>query len=85
MALYTKILPKEFQGAGQGIILAVGAVARIFGPFWAVCALTNKLGALLVFGFAASLFAVCLCLVVIHYPRLKAQSGYTFTEDAPEG
>lgn len=36
IALYTKLLPRERQGSGQGIILAIGAIARIVGPFWGV-------------------------------------------------
>lgn len=71
LSLYTKLLPLKLQGAGQGVILAVGAGARILGPFWAVCAFYFKFGGLLVFGVSAMLFAVCLYLVSAYYPQLK--------------
>lgn len=70
VALYTKILPREIQGTGQGVILAVGAIARIFGPFFAVYALNVPVGSLFVFGCAAFMFAACLCLAVIYYSVL---------------
>lgn len=85
MALYTKLLPQKLQGPGQGVILAVGAIARILGPFWAVCSLTLPHGSLLVFGFLSSLFALCLCLVVSQYHTLlKKQPGYLFAEGLSE-
>lgn len=71
MSLYTKLLPLKLQRAGQGVILAVGAAARIVGPFWAVCTFYFKFGALLVFGVSALLFALSLYLVLAYYPQLK--------------
>jgi MFS transporter, ceroid-lipofuscinosis neuronal protein 7 len=70
IALYTKILPQAWQGSGQGVILAVGAVARILGPFWAVRAFDDVLGDLIVFGATAALFLVTLFIFVVTYGSL---------------
>jgi MFS transporter, ceroid-lipofuscinosis neuronal protein 7 len=71
IALYTKILPHAWQGAGQGVILAVGALARILGPFWAVRAFDNIFGDVIVFGATAALFLVTLCMFVATYASLR--------------
>lgn len=70
VALYTKILPLPWQGTGQGIILAVGAVARIVGPFWAVRAFSFWLGGLIVFGVTVLCFLITLLLVGLTYGSL---------------
>lgn len=70
LSLYTKVLPQKSQGVGQGIILAVGAVARIVGPFWAVRAISSMSGAMLVFGCTALSFAVCAAFVISWYSKL---------------
>lgn len=71
VSLYTKLLPLKDQGIGQGIILAVGAVARILGPFWAVRAFLLENGALIVFGFTAALFMGSLALMGAFYSKLQ--------------
>lgn len=71
VSLYTKLLPLKDQGTGQGIILAVGAVARILGPFWAVRAFMFQNGGLIVFGATAGLFMGCLGLMGIFYSMLR--------------
>lgn len=73
LSLYTKLLPLKDQGTGQGIILAVGAVARILGPFWAVRAFLFQYGGLIVFGATAALFLGCLGLMGFFYSMLRVQ------------
>lgn len=80
MALYTKLLPMDLQGTGQGIILAVGAIARILGPFWAVYALTVSIGSIVVFGCAACIFASCFCVAVMNYTALRVTPSLIFSE-----
>lgn len=72
VALYTKLLPLPWQGTGQGIILAVGAVARIVGPFWAVRAFSFWLGGLIVFGVTVVCFLTTLLLVGATYSSLDS-------------
>eukprot|EP00177_Eucheuma_denticulatum_P001968 GFKZ01003519.1.p1 GENE.GFKZ01003519.1~~GFKZ01003519.1.p1 ORF type:complete len:433 (+),score=33.65 GFKZ01003519.1:292-1590(+) len=70
-ALYTKLLPMKEQGRGQGVILAVGAVARILGPFCAVRAVGSGSGGLEVFGGTAVAFLACAGIMGVFYARLK--------------
>jgi MFS transporter, ceroid-lipofuscinosis neuronal protein 7 len=72
IALYTKLLPRAWQGGGQGVILACGAAARIVGPFWAVRAFSLRLGGLVVFGATAGLFLATLAALAAAYPALDA-------------
>jgi MFS transporter, ceroid-lipofuscinosis neuronal protein 7 len=74
VSLYTKILPLAWQGSGQGAILAVGAVARVLGPFWAVRAFDFRFGGLIVFGATACLFAATLALLSVTYRSLRDTS-----------
>lgn len=59
IALYTKLLTPSKQGFGQGAILAVGAFARVAGPFFAVEAVPSYGGMVFVFGSAALVFGLC--------------------------
>lgn len=70
-SLYTKLLPLKDQGTGQGIILAVGAVARIVAPFWAVRAFLFENGGAIVFGATAGVFMGCLALMARFYSMLQ--------------
>lgn len=70
-ALYTKLLPMKELGRGQGVILAVGAVARILGPFGAVRAVGGGSGGVEVFGGTAVAFVACAGIMGIFYARLK--------------
>lgn len=70
VGLYTKLLPMHAQGTGQGVLLAVGALARIVGPFCAVRAVVDRNGALTVFGATAAAFLACLLGIVATYRRL---------------
>jgi MFS transporter, ceroid-lipofuscinosis neuronal protein 7 len=70
IALYTKLLPMKWQGSGQGVILAVGATARILGPFWAIRAFDNVLGDLIVFGGTALLFLITMGMFGMTYGSL---------------
>jgi hypothetical protein len=71
VSLYTKILPAAWQGTGQGVILAVGALARILGPFWAVRAFDFYYGGLIVFGATSLLFAATLGLLGVTYETMR--------------
>lgn len=75
MALYTKLLPLGGQGTGQGIILAVGAVARIVGPLCAIRALLMEEGGLILFGITGLLFAVCAVVVLTGYRGLVVETS----------
>ena len=70
MSLYTKVLPYRLQGGGQGAILAVGAVARIIGPFVAVAVFWSEMGGWLVFGASAAVFAVTAIIFRLSYNDL---------------
>ena len=70
IALYTKLLPLEKQGSAQGVILAVGAVARIVGPFAAVKTFVWFAGPLLVFGGTAVFFLFTTSLMIVAYKYL---------------
>jgi len=48
----------------MGVMFALGAVARIIGPFWAVHGFF-RFGALAVFGSTAALFCVALFLIAL--------------------
>ena len=54
-----KILGSQPQGAWMGVMFALGAIARIAGPFWAVAGY-YLFGSLVVFGSSAVLFGVSL-------------------------
>lgn len=64
VSLYTKMLPSSAQGVGQGVLLAVGAVSRIVGPFCAVLAVGSFWGMIGVFGGATLLFGGCALALV---------------------
>lgn len=70
VGLYTKLLPMRAQGAGQGVLLAAGALARIVGPFCAVRAVVDRNGAPTVFGATAAAFLTCLVGIIVTYKRL---------------
>lgn len=58
MAAFSHALRGRPQGGYMGVLLAVGAVSRVIGPFWAVRAFTWPWGGVAVFGSTAALFAV---------------------------
>ena len=62
LAMAGKLLGDEPQGAWMGAMFALGAIARIAGPFWAVHGY-EAYGAAGVFGASAALFALALCAV----------------------
>lgn len=64
VALYTKKLPKHLQHVGQGVLLAVGGVARIVGPFPAALAVDPTRNAMATTGvFASAAMALAGCAV----------------------
>lgn len=71
VGLYTKLLPMHAQGTGQGVLLAVGAISRILGPFFAVGAIDSIGGGLVVFGGTAAAFMACLVAMCANYRRLN--------------
>lgn len=77
-SLYTKALPLESQGSGQGVLLAVGAIARILGPFVGVAVFSSDNGGYLIFGGCALLFALAFAFVIASYGAITAtlQSRY---------
>lgn len=70
MSLYTKILPFRMQGSGQGAILAVGALARIIGPFAGVGIFMHEYGGVAVFGGTSVMFAISATLFRFAYTSL---------------
>jgi len=56
LAMFSKIIGKHKAGVYMGYILAVGAISRIVGPFWAVQSLT--VSPALTFGISAALFGL---------------------------
>lgn len=70
MSLYTKVLPMRMQGTGQGAILAVGAVARIIGPFGSIFVFGYEFGAAAIFGGTALLFLLSAVVFRLAYPVL---------------
>ena len=56
LSLFAKIIGKHKAGVYMGYMLAVGAISRCVGPFWAVQALI--VSPALTFGICAALFAV---------------------------
>ena len=59
LSMVGKLLGDRPQGTWMGITFALGAIARIAGPFWAVHGY-QALGALVVFGGTAALYAISL-------------------------
>ena len=59
LSMVGKLLGDQPQGAWMGIMFALGAIARIAGPFWAVTGYYS-FGALAVFGSTALLFVLSL-------------------------
>jgi len=66
VAMYSKIIGPNDQGVWMGILFAVGALARILGPFLAVKGLEFG-GPALVFGGTSSIFAISLVLMILAY------------------
>lgn len=64
VALYTKKLPKHMQHVGQGVLLAVGGIARIVGPFPAALAVDPNRNPMATTGvFASAMMAMAGCAV----------------------
>lgn len=63
-----KLLGDQPQGAWMGIMFALGSIARIVGPFWAVQGF--QLGAAVVFGATAALFLLSLAAVRVLWSEL---------------
>merc|ERR1712070_220552 len=63
LAMVGKLLGDSPQGAWMGLMFALGALARIAGPFWAVQGY-SLFGAKAVFGSTAALFALALLAAV---------------------
>ena len=70
LAMVGKLLGDQPQGFWMGLMLALGAIARIVGPFWAVAGY-YMFGTLSVFGSCALLFAVALVAMWMLWPLLS--------------
>jgi len=68
LSLFSKLIGKHKAGMYMGWMLAIGAISRIVGPFWAVQALT--IDPALCFGVTAALFAIILGLQIWFKPNL---------------
>jgi len=72
LSMVGKLLGDRPQGAWMGIMFALGAIARIAGPFWAVTGY-NYFGALAVFGSTAALFAASLVTIQVLWTVLTPE------------
>lgn len=70
LAVYTKILPAKVQGVGQGVMFAVGAFARIVGPFLSVPALNSFRNMTFVFAPLSVTFAICIGITCCFFQSL---------------
>ena len=83
LAMVGKLLGDRPQGAWMGIMLALGAIARIVGPFWAVQGY-YWLGAIAVFGSTAVLFLLSLIATRVLWSDLSdASSGGVTSPTSP--
>ena len=62
LSMVGRLLGDRPQGGWTGIMFAIGAIARMVGPFWAVAGY-DTLGGLAVFGSSAALFGASLLLL----------------------
>ena len=74
LSMVGKLLGERPQGAWMGIMFAVGAIARIVGPFWAVTGYAS-LGAVSVFASSALLFVVSLVAIRLLWPVLASPTA----------
>jgi len=76
-----KLLGDRPQGAWMGVMFALGSIARIVGPFWAVQGF--QLGAVVVFGATAALFVLSLAAVRLLWSALDPGSGGAWSSGTP--
>ena len=69
LSLYSKLIGNHKAGMYMGWMLAIGAISRIIGPFWAVQSLTFDPA--LTFGVSAFLFLVNIILQLYYRESLK--------------
>ena len=73
-ALYSKLVPSEFQGKYLGWMVAGGSAARTIGPFVAVYLYYHIEGGwkntLALFGSEGAIMVLCLMLVISMWPLL---------------
>lgn len=74
LAMVGKLLGDAPQGAWMGVTFAMGAMARIIGPFWAVHGFFS-LGAAAVFGSVAALFGAALLAMTAFWRLLSPAVG----------
>ena len=70
LSVFSQVIGPDEQGSLIGQLFAVGAIARITGPFWAVDALVYW-GPKVIFGGTAIVFAVSLVLQVFSWTCLQ--------------
>ena len=81
LSMVGKLLGDRPQGTWMGITFAVGAIARIVGPFWAVQGY-RFLGALVVFGGTAALYVLSLVCVKLVGETIRAEEEPPGTSQA---
>ena len=81
LSMVGKLLGDRPQGTWMGVTFAVGAIARIVGPFWAVQGY-RVLGALVVFGLTAALFVLSLVCVKLVGKTIRAEEDQPGTPQA---
>lgn len=73
-ALYSKLIPSQYQGEYLGFMVAGGSAARTLGPFIAVYIYYHIEGpfknTLILFGGDASMMIICLLLIIYLWPIL---------------
>lgn len=82
LSMVGKLLGDRPQGAWMGTMFALGAIARIAGPFWAVTGYAY-FGSLAVFGSSAALFAAALVATRMLWSLLIAPEEDTAPSSPP--
>ena len=74
LSMVGKLLGDAPQGGWMGVMFALGAVARILGPFWAVHGYF-AIGPFAVFGSTCAIFAMSLVSTIFFWPKLVPASA----------
>lgn len=80
LSMVGKLLGNQPQGGWMGIMFALGAIARIAGPFWAVTGYSH-FGSLAVFGSTAALFGASLATCRVLWGALVAPEASAAASD----
>ena len=84
-ALYSKLVPSEYQGKYLGWMVAGGSAARTLGPLMAVYLYYHIKGpwknTFFLFGSEGVIMVICLVLVILLWPHLLPTSKSQTVED----